>query len=86
MITDHIRQLADALAQVLEETTALGRLRVAALRLHMPLVEVTGDELERGLHDVLVAMAAAGTDWDEAARRIMAVPARPEATSPSLLD
>lgn len=78
MITDHIRQLADALAQVLEETTALGRLRVAALRLHMPLVEVTGDEL--------VAMAAAGTDWDEAARRIMAVPGRPEATSPSLLD
>jgi hypothetical protein len=50
LITDPIRQLTDALAQVLEEATALG------------------------------------TDWDEAARRIMAVPARPEAIHPSLLD
>jgi hypothetical protein len=81
-----IRRLSDALAQVFEESTALGRLRLAALRLDMPLAQVTGDEVERGLHHILVAMAATGVDWDEAALPIVAAPARLEVGLPSPLD
>ena len=69
-------QLVDDLTRVIDEATALGRLRAAALRLQMPLVQVTGEPLEHGLHGLIAAMAAAGVDWDEAERRILAGPTK----------
>jgi hypothetical protein len=75
------RHLPDALAAALEDATTLGRLRVAAVqRLDMPLFECSGDELEKGLHEIVVAMGTAGVDWSEAARRILA-PSNPTSTT-----
>lgn len=76
------RHLPDALAAVLEEATTLGRLRVTAMqRLDMPLFECTGEELEKGLHEIVVAMGVAGVDWSEAARRILTAPSNPTSTT-----
>lgn len=66
------RDLTDGLAQIMTDATVTGRLRSAAVkRLPMPLCEVTGEALDRGPHDLIAAMGAAGVDWEEAARRIV---------------
>jgi hypothetical protein len=62
----------DALARAIEDATVIGRLRVDALRiLNMPLDQVAGDELEKGIHRLLAAMSVADVDWSEAERRIV---------------
>jgi hypothetical protein len=72
------RHLPEAIAALLDDVTVIGRLRVAALHLDMPLDQVTGEELEKGLHALVTAVREAGVSWDEAARRITTPPsARP---------